>query len=165
MWDGVVLVEAGAPRTLSLTLTDLSPGMVAAATAAARANGFERVRGMDAPAPRSRSGGCRPTSRSVAFRRVGGQWVDDDGLRALLTELRAEPEFDIRWAAHPVAEKRRGTNLLAHPDVGTLDLLVEALEVADDTGQVVVAWLPADDETAARLDELLAPPRLRVIGT
>ncbi len=53
---------------------------------------------------------------------------------------------------------------IAHPTAGDLDLAVEVLTLADDTEQVLVTWLPADEATAARLDALMAPPHLRVVA-
>ena len=64
---------------------------------------------------------------------------------------RLEPEFEARWDAHPVDEKRRGSKLLTHPEVGDLAIAYEVLDLGDDTGQQLITWLPADDVTAARL--------------
>jgi transcriptional regulator with XRE-family HTH domain len=98
------------------------------------------------------------------LRRAITRWEHDDTVAALVAELRAAPEFEVRWAAHPVDEKRRGAKQFAHPTAGDLELAVEVLALADDTEQVLVTWLAADDATAARLDALLAPPHLRVVG-
>jgi transcriptional regulator with XRE-family HTH domain len=98
------------------------------------------------------------------LRRAMTRWEADETVAELIAQLRTAPEFEVRWAAHPVDEKRRGAKLIAHPTVGDLDLVVEVLAVADDSEQVLVTWLPADDVTAARLDAVVAPPHLRVVG-
>jgi len=98
------------------------------------------------------------------LRRAMARWDGDDAVADLVAELRQEPEFEVRWAAHPVDEKRRGAKLITHPVAGDLDLTVEVLAIADDSEQVLVTWLPADDVTAARLDAVVAPPHLRVVG-
>jgi transcriptional regulator with XRE-family HTH domain len=109
-----------------------------------------------------------PEWRAIADEQVGrlrravATWPEDAGLRACVEELRQEPEFELRWRAHPVSEKRRGSKHLAHPLVGDLHVSVEVLDLADDGGQQVVSWLPADEATAARLAELTTP-RLRLV--
>jgi transcriptional regulator with XRE-family HTH domain len=112
-----------------------------------------------------------PAWRAAADEQVGRlrrtitRWDDDEGVVALVAELRQAPEFEVRWAAHPVDEKRRGAQQIAHPTAGDLDLAVEVLTLADDTEQVLVTWLPGDESTAARLDALTSPPhQLRVVG-
>ena len=74
-------------------------------------------------------------------------------VRELVDELLDDPEFEVRWHAHPVDEKRRGTKVLTHPEVGDLAIAYEVLDVADDSGQQLVTWLPADDATTARFDD------------
>ena len=96
------------------------------------------------------------------LRRALSTWHGDDALHALINELRRTAEFELRWQAHPVAEKRRGSKHVAHPDVGDLHLVVEVLDLLDDGGQQLVSWLPADDVTAHRLTELTTP-RLRLV--
>jgi transcriptional regulator with XRE-family HTH domain len=98
------------------------------------------------------------------LRRATVRWEGDEAWAELIDELRRVPEFEVRWAAHPVDEKRRGAKLVAHPTAGDLDLVVEVLAIADDSEQVLVTWLPADDATATRLEALVAPPQqLRVV--
>jgi transcriptional regulator with XRE-family HTH domain len=119
--------------------------------------------------PRARD--AFPAWRTQADEQVGRlrraaatRWHDDEHLLALVAELRGVAEFEVRWAAHPIDEKRRGTKVVAHPVVGDLDLVVEVLVVSDETEQVLVTWLAADDVTAARLDALANAPHLRVVG-
>jgi transcriptional regulator with XRE-family HTH domain len=98
------------------------------------------------------------------LRRAMARWGDEPDVVALVAELRGAPEFERRWVAHPVGEKRRGTKQVAHPVAGDLDLSVEVLALTDDSEQVLVTWLAADEATATRLDALVAPPQLRVVG-
>ena len=65
--------------------------------------------------------------------------------------------FVSRWSTHPVAEKRRGTKELEHPEVGNLRLAFEVLLLADDDQQLVT-WRAADDTSAARLVALVPTP-------
>jgi transcriptional regulator with XRE-family HTH domain len=96
---------------------------------------------------------------------------DDEGFAALLDELRTAPEFAERWSAFATTEKRRGTTLIVHPDLGRLRLDYEVLLLADVVDeQRLVTWLPADDSTAAALARTgdtavpTSPAQLRVIG-
>jgi len=106
----------------------------------------------------------------VARLRTAHCQLDDDPVAiGLLTELLQIPAFAERWAAHPVAPKKRGPKLLHHPEAGELCLVYEALGLADHDQQLI-AWLPADDATADALGRLLAadhpvsPAQLRVVG-
>jgi transcriptional regulator with XRE-family HTH domain len=103
------------------------------------------------------------------LRRASVFWGHDDGFAALVDELRAEPEFETRWSAHPVGEKRRGTKVLSHPVAGDLLVAFEVLGLADDSDQRLVTWLPGDDASADHLRRLVTdgpagPVRLRVVG-
>ena len=97
-------------------------------------------------------------------------WSDDERLVTLVADLQALPAFAVRWSRHDVGQQRRGTVRLRHPEAGELRLTYEALAVADADSQRLIAWLPADDATAVRLDALLdehvvtSPPRLRLVG-
>jgi len=97
------------------------------------------------------------------LRRAFTHWAHDEHVQDLVTELRGGPEFETRWNAHPIGEKRRGTKRLHHPEVGDLHVAFEVLELPDDAEQQLVTWLPADDETAARLAALTGAPRLRLV--
>jgi transcriptional regulator with XRE-family HTH domain len=97
------------------------------------------------------------------LRRAASRWGLDAHVGELVAELRAEPEFEVRWNAHPIGDKRRGAKRIAHPLVGDLDVAYEVLALADDTDQQVVTWMAADDVTAARLESLVGPPRLRLV--
>lgn len=97
------------------------------------------------------------------LRRATTLWAHEAAVGALVDELLIEPEFAVRWNAHPIGEKRRGTKRLAHPDVGDLEIAYEVLDLADDGGQQLISWLPADEPTADRLTSLTGSPRLRLV--
>ncbi len=97
------------------------------------------------------------------------QLEGEPAFTALLADLSADPAFAERWDAHPVATERRGAEHLVHPDVGDLHLTYEALGLATDDQQLI-AWVPADEATAAALTRAVAtehpvsPAVLRVVG-
>lgn len=97
------------------------------------------------------------------LRRSAACLAHDSGINTLIDELRAHPEFEVRWNAHPIGEKRRGSKVLTHPEVGDLSLDFEVLDVADDSGLQLVTWLAGNDTTAARLRSLVQGPRLRLV--
>jgi len=98
-----------------------------------------------------------------ALRRALTSWPHEAAVVALVDELRQEPEFEVRWRAHPVDEARRGTTRLTHPEVGDLDLAREVLGLAEDGGQQLVTWSPADDASQRRLATITGPRRLRLV--
>ncbi|MAT05050.1 MAG: transcriptional regulator, partial [Acidimicrobiaceae bacterium] len=63
-------------------------------------------------------------------------------------------EFARRWRAHPVEAKGVGSKRIVHPDVGELHLRFETMALADGDGQRLVVYLPGDEVTAQRLDQL-----------
>ncbi|MEA2684859.1 MAG: hypothetical protein QOE93_54 [Actinomycetota bacterium] len=90
---------------------------------------------------------------------------------ALLDDLRTSPDFVARSAGFGTMEKRRGTTLLVHPDLGPLRLSFEVLLLPGDVDeQRLVTWLATDDATAAALAGTVdravpsSPARLRIIG-
>jgi transcriptional regulator with XRE-family HTH domain len=96
------------------------------------------------------------------------RWGGEPAFVALLHELRAVDVFTSRWSTHPIAEKRRGSKHLAHPDVGNLHLAYEVLLLADDDQQLVT-WRAGDDvsgEWLARVlrdDRPVSPAQLSVV--
>ncbi len=97
------------------------------------------------------------------LRRAMTFWSADEAFCAVVDDLRGVPEFAIRWDAHPVAEQRRGTTVLTHPDVGDVTIDFEVLELPDDTGQQLVSWLPADAATTSAFAALEESPPLRLV--
>jgi transcriptional regulator with XRE-family HTH domain len=80
--------------------------------------------------------------------------------------LIAGPPFTDRLKAPPVSPKRTGIERLAHPRAGQLRLAYEILELPDPDEQRLVVQLPADNPTAAALDQLIGrqPSALRAVA-
>jgi transcriptional regulator with XRE-family HTH domain len=97
------------------------------------------------------------------LRRAASRWSHEAAVTDLIAELRLDPEFEVRWNAHPISEKRRGSKRLTHPDVGDLVVAYEVLDLAGDTQLQLIAWLPDDDVTAERMHALTGTPRLRLV--
>jgi hypothetical protein len=70
---------------------------------------------------------------NVAILRMdAGRHPDDSRLSALIGELSMKsPEFARWWADHDVLVRGHGTKRYYHPIVGELDILYEALQLAD----------------------------------
>ncbi|MEV3857816.1 helix-turn-helix transcriptional regulator [Streptomyces sp. NPDC050095] len=85
-----------------------------------------------------------------------GAPLPDPHVAALVDELTvtAGAPFAERMAAAPTLPRRRGHDLVAHPEVGPLRLAHEALSLPDADAQTILVHLPADDATAAALDRL-----------
>jgi transcriptional regulator with XRE-family HTH domain len=126
---------------------------------------------------------CSPQAREVwvdweaaadksagLLRAAALRWRDDERFVALIDELNEVPEFAVRWAAHPVAVKERTTQALRHPELGLLNVEIEVLLAADDSGQRFAVWLPGDSATATAFERAagvaapVSPARLRVVG-
>ena len=65
-------------------------------------------------------------------------------------------EFRVRWAAHNVKFHRTGTKQLHHPVVGDLTLAYEALELAADSGQRILAYTAEPESPSEDALKLLA---------
>lgn len=75
-------------------------------------------------------------------------------LQSLVAELEEKSKpFAHRWAAHDVADHRRGRKVLHHPEVGELRLRYEALEVVGMPGTRLFGYTadPDSPETRDRL--------------
>jgi transcriptional regulator with XRE-family HTH domain len=101
-----------------------------------------------------------PEWRSTADAQVGRlrqaytRWSHDPAVVALVDELRHDPDFEVRWNAHPLGEKQRGSKRLTHPEVGDLALDYEVLDVPGDGELQLTTWLAADSATSSRLNSL-----------
>jgi len=62
------------------------------------------------------------------------------------------------WKPVPGLARPSGILRLAHPEVGTLRLEHETLELPGDDGQRLIVHLPADGATSAALDRLNSHP-------
>jgi hypothetical protein len=102
----------------------------------------------------------------AALRQAGVRAGPSIAFDALIEELLHVPEFASRWAAHTVAEKRRGAKRIVHPTVGELRVTFETLLLADDAYLRLITWLPADEASASGLLTAATGSggRLRVVG-
>jgi transcriptional regulator with XRE-family HTH domain len=102
----------------------------------------------------------------AALRQAGVRAGPSIAFDALIEELLHVPDFASRWAAHSVAEKRRGAKRIVHPAVGELHITFETLLLADDAYLRLITWLPADEATATGLLTAATGTagRLRVVG-
>jgi transcriptional regulator with XRE-family HTH domain len=99
------------------------------------------------------------------LRDASTRWGHDDGFITLMDELRTSPHFTARWSVFGPVERRRGTRLIAHAELGGLRFDYEVLLLPGDDEQRLVTWLPADDITARATAEAVpsSPAQLRVI--
>nr|WP_205830337.1 helix-turn-helix domain-containing protein [Microbispora sp. CL1-1] len=93
---------------------------------------------------------------------------EDPHVERLVNELTLAvgAPFTDRLATPPGPPRRTGLERLAHPEAGELRLAYETLGLSGDDSQVLIAYLPADDATAARLDRLTGrhPGALRAVS-
>jgi len=87
------------------------------------------------------------------FRAALGRHPDDPRGPELLEALLGEPSFRQLWEEHTVTEFASARKRLRHPALGRLDLDYTKLSAAADDRQSLVAFLPADEDAAARLVE------------
>ena len=105
-----------------------------------------------------------PEWRTAADEQVGRlrkavlHWSHDQAIVDLVDDLRGDPEFDVRWDAHPIGEKHRGTKRVTHPEVGDLGIDYEVLDLRGDDELQLITWLAADAITAKRLATLTGGP-------
>ncbi|MEU1983409.1 helix-turn-helix transcriptional regulator [Nocardia sp. NPDC019395] len=83
--------------------------------------------------------------------------LTDPYVNSLADELTAltGAVFTSRVRAPSAALARSGVEELRHPDVGDLRLAFEMLALPDSDDQQLIVYLPADEDTSARLDRLL----------
>lgn len=99
-------------------------------------------------------------ARSVVagLRAVSAEAAGDPRLVALVGELSLESEaFRRLWARHDVRPRvGRGTSVIHHPQVGTVELRYEKLEVSGSPGQTLVIHQPEPGSASERALALLA---------
>jgi transcriptional regulator with XRE-family HTH domain len=106
----------------------------------------------------------------AAFRSSLGAEVDDPRLAQLVGELSLGSELFRRlWARHDVKPLVGKLLTMRHPDVGTLELRLEKLPIADSDGQLLVIYHAEPGSESARSLALLGslasePPRMSSRG-
>ncbi|MEU8080355.1 helix-turn-helix domain-containing protein [Catellatospora citrea] len=151
----------------------------------AHTDGYERLAGpiglLDAAVPNlarfvftdSRARDAYPDWEHIADERVAalkqGPFRADPHLAALADELTiaAGDAFARRVDRVPALASSSGIVRLAHPEVGTLRLAYETLDLSADDDQRLIVHLPADAATSAALDRLnshRAQPLRLVVG-
>jgi transcriptional regulator with XRE-family HTH domain len=96
------------------------------------------------------------TRRMVAeYRAAMAEHVADPAWKCLVTRLtQASPEFAGLWEQHEVAAPENRTKRWLHPQVGLLRLDYTYLWLGQRINCRLISYTPADEQTAARLDEL-----------
>jgi transcriptional regulator with XRE-family HTH domain len=79
---------------------------------------------------------------------------DPRGPELLAALLAADDTFREMWAEHAVVHFETARKRLRHPTLGRLDLDYTKLIAATDERQMLIAFLPADEQSAARLETL-----------
>lgn len=67
---------------------------------------------------------------------------DADERNALITELRADPEFERLWQKYDISPKTQETKLLRHEIVGDVVIKFHAFQVMSAPGQQLVVYQP-----------------------
>jgi transcriptional regulator with XRE-family HTH domain len=100
----------------------------------------------------------RAANDTVAILRIeAGRDPYDSSLSDLVGELSTRSEeFRTRWASHNVRIHRTGAKDLHHPVVGDLSLTYEMLDLAADSGLVIVVYTAEPGSKSAEALDLLA---------
>lgn len=81
---------------------------------------------------------------------------DPRGPEIVSALLAASPSFAELWERHAVHRFQGARKRFRHPGVGRLDVDYVKLSAADDDQQQLLVFLPADEESAAKLPKLLS---------
>ncbi len=89
------------------------------------------------------------------FRASSSYYRDDEQLEALIADLQhGSPEFAGWWPRHEVQGRQAGQKKLLHPQAGLLELDHSTFQIDGSPGLKMVIYLPANEETARKLDLL-----------
>jgi transcriptional regulator with XRE-family HTH domain len=89
------------------------------------------------------------------YRAAMAEHISEPAWKCLVTRLsKASPEFAELWERHEVAPQQNRTKRWLHPQVGLLQLNYTHLWLGQRLGTKMTTYTPADEQTAARLDEL-----------
>lgn len=89
------------------------------------------------------------------FRAGSSRYRDDEQLDALITDLQhCSPEFARWWPRHEVQGRQDGQKAVIHPQAGLLTLDHSTFQIEGSPGLKAVVYLPANEETARKLEQL-----------
>lgn len=89
------------------------------------------------------------------FREGSSRYRDDEQLGALITDLQhCSPEFACWWPRHEVQGRQDGQKKLNHSQVGLLTLDHSTFQIDGYPGLKMVVYLPANNETDRKLEQL-----------
>jgi transcriptional regulator with XRE-family HTH domain len=89
------------------------------------------------------------------FRAGSSRYRDDEQLDALITDLQhCSPEFAHWWPRHEVQGRQDGQKEVIHPQEGLLTLDHSTFQIDGSPGLKMVVYLPANEETARKLEQL-----------
>ncbi len=92
------------------------------------------------------------------FRAAYSEHMDDPAWRWLLNRLQqASPEFAERWQRHEIAHPESRHKAYLHPQLGLLRFTHTQLWLSRTITTRLTTFIPADPETRAALDQLMAP--------
>jgi hypothetical protein len=89
------------------------------------------------------------------FRASSSHYRDDEQLDALIRDLQHfSPDFACWWLRHEVQGRQDGQKKLLHPQAGLLELDHSTFQIDGSPGLKMVIYLPANEETARKLELL-----------
>jgi transcriptional regulator with XRE-family HTH domain len=95
------------------------------------------------------------------FRAAYSEHMDDPAWRWLHRLQQASPEFTQRWQRHEIAPWQSRHKAYLHPQLGLLRFTHTQLWLSRTIATRLTAFIPADPETRAALDQLIAPTAAR----
>ena len=97
-------------------------------------------------------------TRMVAtFRAAMASHIAEPSWKNLVKKLRARsPEFDALWDQHEISSPENMTKRFLHAELGLMSLDFTHLWLGPRSEMVIKSYTPADDETAEKLEKLLA---------
>ncbi|GHO55876.1 helix-turn-helix transcriptional regulator [Ktedonobacter robiniae] len=89
------------------------------------------------------------------FRASSSHYRDDERLGALIMDLQhCSPEFARWWPRHEVQGRQDGQKEIIHSQTGLLTLDHSTFQIDGSPGLKMVIYLPANEETAKKLEQL-----------
>jgi transcriptional regulator with XRE-family HTH domain len=90
------------------------------------------------------------------LREAAGRFPDDAGIAELVAQLRsASADFARRWDAHEVAIRRSISKRLHHPEIGTVEVQQQILNIPDSDQRLIV-YVPEPGSPSADSLRLLS---------